>query len=121
MNPKTKKVLIIAGLTLDILVTITLFVFSVILLANMPETKFDIDPTTFLGWFQSDPIRILLLDVLPLALLLALNLVVTFGYIKKNSPKKEQKQVTLNDLSDEEKEALRKKILEEMLQESSNK
>lgn len=121
MNPKTKKVLIIGGLALDALVTITLFVFSIILLANMPESKMDIDRESFLGWFQIDPIRILLLDVLPLALLLALNITITFTYIKKTGPQKEKKQVTLNDLSDEEKEALRKKILQEMLEESNNK
>lgn len=124
MNPKTKKVLIIAGLALDMLVTIALFVFSIVIIANMPDPyiKSSLDTSTLLGWFQYDPIRILLLDVLPLALLLAVNLVITFTYIKKTSPKKEEKkQVTLNDLSDEEKEALRKKILQEMLEESKNK
>lgn len=120
MNPKTKKCLIIIGLALDILITILLFVFSVVIIALLPENKFEIDPTTFIGWFQSSPIRILLLDVLPLCLLLALNIVITVTYIRKTTPAK-KKAVTLNDLSDEEKEALRKKILQEMLEESNNK
>ena len=120
MNPKAKKGLIIAGLSLDVLVTILLFVFSIVILANMPEDKFEIDANTFLGWFQVDPVRILLIDVLPLALLLTLNLFITISYIKKTSPEK-KKSISLEDLSDEEKEALRKKILQEMLEESNNK
>lgn len=116
MNPKAKKGLIIAGLALDVILTITLFVFSIILLVNMPESKYLIDETTFLGWFQIQPVRILICDVIPLALLLAGNIWITIWYLKKNGNSEPKKNVSLNDLSDEEKAALKQKILEEMLE-----
>ena len=119
MNPKAKKSLIIAGIALDVLVTILLFVFSIVILANMPESRRAIDSTTFLGWFQIEPLRILLLDVLPLALLLVGNISLTIWYIKKTGKKDEKKTVSLNDLSEEEKAALKQKILQEMMQESN--
>ena len=121
MNPKTKKVLIITGLTVDVLVTITLFVFSVVILVKMPKTKYDIDASTFIGWFQSEPLRILLIDVLPLSLLLVGNVCLTVWYLKKTDSKKENKAVTLNDLTEEEKAALKQKILQEMMQSSEEK
>lgn len=120
MNPKAKKALIVVGFSLDVLITLLLFIFSITIIALMPETKYDINPNTFIGWFQCDPIRILLIVVLPLCLLLALNIFFTVTYIRKTTPAK-KKSVTLNDLSDEEKEALRKKILQEMLEESNKK
>ena len=119
MNPKAKKILIISGITVDILITILLLVFSIILLVNMPKTKYDVqDPSTFIGWFEAEPIRILLVDVLPLSILLVVNFGVTIWYIRKTG-KKEEKQVSLNDLSEEEKAALKQKILQEMMQESN--
>ncbi len=120
MNPKAKKSLIIAGIALDVLVTILLFVFSIVILANMPESRRAIDSTTFLGWFQTEPLRILLLDVLPLSLLLITNVCLTIWYIKKTGKKEEKKSVSLSDLSEEEKAALKQKILQEMMQESKN-
>ena len=120
MNPKTKKALIITGVAVDILITIILFVFSIVLLATMPESTLDIEANTFLGWFQIEPFRILLVDVLPLLVLLAVNFVFTLMYIKKTGKKPEQKQVTLNDLSEEEKSALKQKILQEMMQNSDD-
>lgn len=114
MNPKTKKALIIAGVAIDISITIALFVMSIILLVNVPkEGQFNqaMDPTSFCGWFLTKPYRILLIVVLPLIILLALNVFITYRYFKETG---EKKKVTLADLSDEEKEALRKKILEEM-------
>ena len=56
MNPKTKKALIIAGIAFDALVTVALFVFSVVILVNMPDSRFESLPEdTFLGFFQHKP------------------------------------------------------------------
>lgn len=122
MNPKTKKALIIAGLTADVIITILLFVLSILILANMPDPydvrAGNVDYSTFLGWFQQEPARILLCVVLPLALLLVGNVGLTIWYIKKTGKKEEKKAVTLNDLSEEEKAALKQKILQEMMQNS---
>ena len=121
MNPKAKKAFIISGIALDVLVTIFLFVLSLIIIIKMPATKAEaMLAEGFIGWFQQAPIRIIFIVVLPLALLLAINIFITFKYLRgSGSPKK--KPVSLNDLSDEEKEALRKKILQEMLEENNNK
>ena len=121
MNPKAKKALIIAGIAADVLITIALTVFSVVILATMPDTKYDSLPeNTFLGFFQHNPVMILICDVLPLALLLVLNFSVAIWYIKKTGKKEEKKAVSLNDLSEEEKAALKQKILQEMMQESND-
>ena len=123
MNPKAKKILIIAGLAADVIITILLFVFSILILVNMPDPydvkAGNVDYSTFLGWFQQEPIRILLCVVLPLALLLIGNVALTIWYIKKTGKKEEKKQVSLNDLSEEEKAALKQKILQEMMQNSN--
>lgn len=120
MNPKVKKALIIAGIGIDVLLTVALFVFSIVILVNMPDSKYESLPAdTFLGYFQHNPIMILLLDVLPLAALLVLNVCLAIWYIKKTGKKEEKKPVTLNDLSEEEKAALKQKILQEMMQNSN--
>ena len=120
MNPKTKKALIIAGLAVDVLVTIGLFVFSIVILVKMPDSRFESLPEdTFLGYFQHNPMMILIVDVLPLTALLVLNVCLAIWYIKKTGKKEEKKQVSLNDLSEEEKTALKQKILQEMMQNSN--
>lgn len=117
MNPKTKKALIIAGLALDVLVTIGLFVFSIVILVKMPDSRFESLPEdTFLGYFQHNPMMILIVDVLPLTALLVLNICLAIWYIKKTGKKEEKKQVSLNDLTEEEKAALKQKILQEMME-----
>ena len=122
MNPKAKKALIIAGIAADVLITIALTVFSIVILVNMPDSRFESLPEdTFLGYFQHNPIMILICDVLPLTLLLVVNISVAIWYIKKTGKKQEErKQVSLNDLTDEEKAALKQKILQEMMQESND-
>ena len=121
MNPKAKKALIIAGIAVDVLVTVALFVFSIVILINMPDSRFDSLPEdTFLGYFQHNPEMILICDVLPLALLLVANISLAIWYIKKTGKKEEKKQVSLNDLSEEEKAALKQKILQEMMQNSDD-
>lgn len=123
MNPKAKKALIIAGLAADVIITILLFVLSILILVNMPDPydvrAGNVDYNTFLGWFQQDALRILLFVVLPLVLLLVANVSLTIWYIKKTGKKEEKKKVTLNDLSEEEKAALKQKILQEMMQNSN--
>lgn len=118
MNPKTKKILIICSLVLDLLITIGLFVMSIVLLVNLPDNKYAIDPNTFIGWFLQDPIRILLIIVIPLVALLIINVFMFYKYMKSGDSKAKD-TITLDDLTDEQKEALKKKIEEELL--NSNK
>lgn len=111
---KTKKILIFSGIGLDVAVTIFLFVVSIIMIATMPATKEQAQARTgMIGFFQSHPTVYLWTCVVPLFLLLAGNIVGLFFYVKKSSgPKK--KNVELNELSDEQKEALKKELLKDI-------
>ena len=112
-----KKPLIIAGLVLDVGITIFLFVISIIILAkvipaatineainasrNMPLIHFLLkNPTFYLVGF-----------VIPLFVLLALNVVGLIIYVKKTSG---VKPAQLDDLSEEQKEALRQELLKDL-------
>ena len=114
---KFKKPLIIAGLVLDVGVTIFLFVISIMILAkvipaatlneainasrNMPLIHFLLlNPTIYLVGF-----------VIPLFVLLALNVVGLIIYVKKTSG---VKPAQLDDLSEEQKEALRQELLKDL-------
>lgn len=110
MNPKLKKVLAYVGLALDAAITVTLFVISIILLVKLQTVKDGYNPQSFSGWFIAQPTRILLVCVVPLFVLLVVNIVVFYLYFKSTGKKK----VKLSDLSEEDKEALRKKIAEEL-------
>ena len=117
MNQKVKKALLIAVIILDVLITVALLVFSIVILVKMPDSRFESLPEdTFLGYFQHNPMMILIVDVLPLTALLVLNISLAIWYIKKTGKKEEKKQVSLNDLTEEEKAALKQKILQEMME-----
>ena len=81
------------------------------MIATMPKTKSEIDQTTFIGYLQYNPTVFLLAFVIPLFILLAANVAILIWYIKKSS---KAKQVKLNDLSDAEKEALRKELMKDL-------
>ena len=114
---KFLKPLIIAGLVLDVGVTIFLFVISIMILAkvipaatlneainnsrNLPLICFLLqNPTVYLVGF-----------VIPLFILLALNVVGLILYVKKTSG---VKPAQLDDLSEEQKEALRQELLKDL-------
>lgn len=110
MNKNLKKGLIIAGITVDVAVTIFLFVVSIIMLATMPESKNEIDTTKFIGYLQGNPTVYLVACVIPLFALLILNICLLALYVKKAS----KKAVVLEDLSEAQKEAIRKELLKDM-------
>ncbi|HNX16467.1 MAG TPA: hypothetical protein PKO28_03815 [Bacilli bacterium] len=110
MNAKTKKILLVVGIVLDIAITAFLLVVSIIMLATMPATASEIDASTFIGYLQANPTVYLLSCVIPLFVLLALNITALVWYVKKVANKK----VALSDLNEEQKEALRKQLLAEM-------
>lgn len=117
MNAKTKKILLIVGIVLDVAITAFLLVISIIMLATMPKNIADVDANTFIGYLQANPTVYLLSCVLPLFLLLALNITALVWYVKKVANKK----IALSDLSDEQKEAIRKQLLSEMSKSSEDK
>ena len=110
---KNKKILLIAGIALDTVITIGLFVLSIVLLVhfNTTATADLLNEKGFLGWFAQKPNRIIYTVMVPLFALLAVNVVLLFLYVKNTSAKK---KVELNELSDEQKEALKKELLKDI-------
>ena len=117
MNAKTKKILLIGGIVLDVVIPAFVLTTSIIMLATMPQNASSIDTSTFIGYLQANPTVFLLSCVLPLFLLLALNITALVWYVKKVANKK----IALSDLSDEQKEAIRKQLLSEMSKSSEDK
>ena len=111
MNPKTKKILYIALFALDIVVTLFLLIVPLIIIFTKPDLPTEIDKSTFIGYFQGTPNAILFVFVIPGIALLGLNIFILIRFIKKTN---EKKKVQLNELSDEEKEALRKELMKDL-------
>ncbi len=111
-NPKTKKILFIALFAVDIAITVFLFVVSILLLVNMPANIVEAaNKPEFFKFFYNNEWAIPVIVVVPLFLLLGLNIFALFMYVKKTSA---NKKVKLNELSDTEKEALRKELMRDL-------
>ena len=118
MTPKAKKILFIALFAVDIALTVFLFVVSIIMLATLPEYKDDIDASTFIGYLQANPTVFLLAFVVPLFVLLVANILALVFYFRKGGAKK---KVELNELSDADKEALRRELMKDLTGEEQPK
>ena len=115
MNQKYKKPLFISLIALDVAITIFLFVISIMVLITMAGSsslndaiakssgliKYLLQNRTIYGVFF----------VIPLFLLLAVNIVGLVIYVRKTTKKEPAK---LEDLSDEQKEALRQELLKDL-------
>ena len=110
---KYKKPLFIGLVSLDVAITIFLFVLSIIMLANAGKTDIERKAMTgFVGWLVNlDPLVYGLAFVVPLFVLLVANIVGLVIYVRRTT-KKEPVKVT--DLSDEQKEALKKELLKDL-------
>ena len=116
-----KKPLFIALIVLDVAVTIFLFVISIILLAtvvpanNLTEAK--ANASGLILYLLNNPTVYLVAFVIPLFLILAGNIIGLVLYVRKTAKKEPAK---LDDLSEEQKEALRQELLKD-LQSQNNK
>ena len=110
---KNKKPLFIALIAVDVILTVTLFVISIIMLTSATKTAGERAAMTgFRGWLVNlKPWVYGVCFVVPLFLLLAGNVIGLMLYVKR-SAKKEPVQV--NDLSEEQKEALRQELLRDL-------
>ena len=111
---KNKKPLIIALLVLDLILTLGLSVFNIIMLINVVgKNAADIAAMDgFLGYLAQHATNVYLpAFVLPLFILLAGNIILLVWYVRKSTKKE---PVKVEDLSEEQKEALRKELLEEL-------
>ena len=110
-----KKPLIIAGLVLDVGVTIFLFVISIMILAKViPAATLNEainNASGLIKYLLKNPTVYLVGFVIPLFVLLALNVVGLIIYVKKTSG---VKPAQLDDLSEEQKEALRQELLKDL-------
>ncbi len=113
---KNKKVLWIAIGAVDVAVVTFLFVIHIIMLANVVGKS----PAAINEMAKGEGLISFLIGhlavygfafVLPLFLVLAANIVGLVIYLRKNLQKE---KVTVNDLSEEEKEALKKELLKDL-------
>lgn len=112
MSKSGKKILTYVLLGLDAAITIFLFVVSIIMIVkSVRMTPAQIQVATgFIGYLQNHTTFYLCLFVIPLFLLLAANIVALVMYLKKG----ENKPVKVADLSEEQKEALKKQLIEDL-------
>ena len=117
---KTTKALIIAGIAVDVAVTIFLFVISIIMLALIGKYTIKYAPEHASG------LILYLLNntnvyfwgfVFPLFVLLAANIVGLVIYVKKTSAK--EAPAKLDDLSEAQKEALRQELLRDLMKDQA--
>lgn len=119
MSAKTKKILIFSGIGLDVAATIFLFVVAIIMIATMPgnhlsQAEYNAKITQngpFIGYLQTHPTLYLWTCVIPLFILLAANIVFLVLYVRKVGKKPE---VAVENLSEEQKAALRAELLKEL-------
>ena len=119
MNKKTKRILILFALGLDIAITIFLFIVAIIMLATMPasgltQAQYDAKIAAngpFIGYMQSHSNVYLITCVVPLFALLACNIFLLVLYVRKVGKKPE---VAVEDLNEEQKAALRAELLKEL-------
>ena len=117
---KSTKYLIISGVVVDVLVTIFLFVISIIMLATLgkygdpKEAAANVDPNGLIHYLLDNTNVYFWAFVFPLFVLLAGNIVGLVIYVKKTSAK-EAGPAKLDDLSDEQKEALRQELLRDLM------
>ena len=105
---KNKKPLFITLVSLDVAITIFLFVISILMLANASKDKSTVGG--LIGFLMNHPHVYGFAFVVPLFVLLAGNIVGLVIYVKKSA----KQNVKVQDLSDEEKEALKKEILRDL-------
>ena len=110
---KNKRPLFIALIALDLALTIFFLVISIIMLANtVGKTPAEIAANTgFIGYLQNHTTVYFFGFVLPLFVLLATNIIGLVLFVKKTSKSEPTK---LDDLSDEQKEALRQELLRDL-------
>ncbi len=118
---KNKKLLFISVAALDVALTVFFFVIHIMMLINVAGNKSveEIEALkesqTLLGFFARNTTAYLLIAVIPLVLILAANIVGLVLYVRKQTKKE---PIKVSDLTDEQKEALKKQLLEDIQNES---
>lgn len=115
MKKNNRLPLYITLLALDFAITAFLLVISIIMLvktASMSAIQIEeMKVTDMISFFQKNPMVYGFTCVVPLFLLLIANIVILIIYVRKTS---KREAVKVNDLSEEEKEALRQELLKDL-------
>ena len=120
---KFPKSLLIAGIALDVAITVFLFAISIIMLGMLGKYGDSKEAA-----FHASGLILFLLQnttlyfwgfVFPLFILLAANIIGLVFYVKKTSAK-ENAPTKLDDLSEEQKEALRQELLKDLMKDTQN-
>ena len=120
---KFKKPLIIAALVFDVGVTIFLFVISILILAKvipaatLNEAINNSQNMPLIHYLLKNPTVYLVAFVIPLFVLLAGNVIGLIFYVRKTSGKQ---PAQLEDLTEEQKEALRQELLKDLGNKDNN-
>lgn len=119
---KSTKYLIIAGVAVDVAITIFLFVISIIMLAMLGKygdaKQAAANAQGLILYLLKNTNVYFWAFVFPLFVLLAGNIVGLVFYVKKTSAKEaKSEQANLSDLSDEQKEALKAELLKDLMKE----
>ncbi len=115
---KNKKPLIIALVAIDVVITITLLVISIVMLANtVGKSAAEIlNAKGFIGYLQNHTTFYFCLFVLPLFILLAANIIGLVIYVKKTT---QTEQVKVSDLSEQQKAELMKQLQSDLLKQAA--
>lgn len=110
---KNKKPLIISLVIADVAITITLLVISIIMLSQtVGKSAAQIKASKgFIGYLQNHPTIYLVTCVIPLFLILAANIISLVFYVKKVT---KAEPIQMSELSDEQKNELKKQILADL-------
>lgn len=110
---KNKKYLYIAFIAIDVIITISLLVISIVMLSQtVGKSAAEIKSATgFIGYLQNHTTFYFCLFVLPLFILLALNIVGLVIYVRKST---KSEPISLNSLSEEQKAAIKKQLMEDI-------
>lgn len=116
---KSLKVLLIIGIAIDVAITVFLFTISIIMLATLGKygdakiAAANVDPDTLVHYLLDNTNVYFWAFVFPLFILLAGNIIGLVIYVKKTSAK--EAPAKLDDLSEEQKEALRQELLKDLM------
>ena len=110
---KNKKPLFIALLVVDVIVTLGLAVFNIIMFANVVgKTAAELAAQEgYFGYLAQNTTLYLLCYVVPLFVLLAANVIGLVIYVRKAAKKE---PVKVDDLTDEQREALKQELLRDL-------
>lgn len=117
---KKKKTWLIVLITLDVVITVFLLIIAIIVLVETNgKTAEEIkNATGFIGYLQNHTTFYFCLFVLPLFLLLAADIVGLVFFVRKQT---KSEPVKVADLTEEQKDALKKQLYQEMMAKEQEK